>query len=221
MLTEDYLIRMINIAIAALLRIVGLRSSGSYEEARLLIDMTFEQLLGLPASMAKNLDDGRIYYLLSDTDGALDTRRLAIIAELFHEQGEIMSALNREGESRADFTRALRYYLEVFFSEQNQRPPEHNPADLRKQIEELAGRLDLPSLGPDTLWPLTGYFEEAGAFARAEAILLELAERPGLRAEIAPELAAFYERMAAKTPAQVSAGGIDPAALAEKRARWK
>ena len=94
MLTEDYIIRMINLAIAALLQIVGLKKKGDYQTALDLIDLTFEQLLGLRASMAKNLDDERLYFLLTRQD-RLDTQRLAIVADLFQEEGDIYAAQGR------------------------------------------------------------------------------------------------------------------------------
>jgi tetratricopeptide (TPR) repeat protein len=233
MLTEDYIIRMINLAIAALLRILGLKKGGDYQEALLLIDVTLEQLLGLRSSMAKNLDDNRMYYLLTRHD-ELDTQRLAIVADLFHEEGDIYAALGREQESREDYARALRFDLEVLFNEGSQ---EQEP--LKGRIEELIGKLEhaesaaqeepaaqkgpsvLLTLGSDTLWPLAGYFEESGAYARAEAVLLNLAGRPEIRAEIAPEVAAFYERMAEKQPGSLARGGLSIEQVREGQAKWR
>ncbi len=206
MLTEDYLIRMINLAIAALLRIIGLKKEGDYQEALLLIDVTLEQLLGLRSSMAKNLDDNRLYFLLTRND-ALDTQRLAIVADLFHEEGDILAALGQAQASQADYARALRFDLEVLFEE-----GEADPVELLRKIEDLLQKLDLQTLGADTLWPLAGYYEERGAYVQAEKVLLMLAERPEIRAEIVPEVSAFYERLAAK-------GVISAAEMKERMGR--
>ncbi len=192
MLTEDYLIRMINLAIAALLRIIGLKKEGDYQEALLLIDVTLEQLLGLRSSMVKNLDDNRLYFLLTRND-TLDTQRLAIVADLFHEEGDILAALGKAQESQADYARALRFDLEVLFN-----TGEEDPVDLLQKIDILVQKIDLQALGADTLWPLAGYYEERGAFDQAEKVLGMLAERPEIRAEIVPEVAAFSERLVAK-----------------------
>ena len=215
MLTEDYLIKMINLALAALLRIVGLRKSGDYTEALLLIDMTFEQLLGLRASMVKSLDDDHLYYLLTSND-VLDMRRLALIASLFHEEGDIYAAQNRTQESQADYTRALRYFLEVSFSEDA-------PAfgDLPGRIEDLIQKLDLPNLGSETLWPLSSYYEQNGAYAQAETILLILVERNAIRLQILPELVAFYQRLLEKTPEELSAGGLSQAQVQKRLVHWQ
>lgn len=213
MLTEDYLIRMINLAIAALLQIVGLKQKGDFQTALQLIDLTFEQLLGLRASMGKNLDDERLYFLLTRGE-RLDTRRLALVADLFHEEGDIYAAQGRAEESRADYTRALRYYLEVLFS-----GPEGDPAQIEARVEALAARLDLPSLGSETLWPLAGYYEERGAYAAAGELLRTLAERSEIRTEVLPELIAFYQRLVALPPEQLAAGGLSAAEAQERLAR--
>lgn len=215
MLTEDYLIRMINLAIAALLRIIGLKQSGSYEEALQLIDLVFEQLLGLRASMAKNLDDDRLYFLLTSHD-RLDTQRLEIIGELFIEEGDIYTAQNRLAEAREDYTRALRYSLEVFFDHSSQ-----DEAGLAQKIDALAQFLSIPGMGASTLWPLAGYYEEKGAYALAEAALLELENRPDLQASIRPELAAFYQRLLEKPKPDLAKGGIALARVQEQLARLR
>jgi hypothetical protein len=208
MLSEDYLIRMINLAVAALLQIIGLKKAGDYQTALQVIDMTFELLLGLRASMVKALDDDRLYYLLT-RDDQLDTRRLEIVADLFHEEGDVNTGLGRVQEARDDYTRALRYSLEVLFN-----LPENDLGELKQKIEALVQKLNLDdeaaraSLGADTLWPLAGYYEDSGAFARAEAILLNLAARPEIRAEILPEVVGFYERLAAKKKEEIEKGGM-------------
>lgn len=210
MLTEDYIIRQINLAIAALLQILGLKKKGDYQTALDLIDLALEQLLGLRASMAKNLDDDRLYFLLTRQE-RLDTQRLAVVADLFQEEGDIYALQGRAAESVADFTRALRYNLEVLFNES-----EVDRDEIREKVETLAGRLDLATLGAETLWPLAGYYEEIGAYARAEAALRTLAGRPGTRAEVLPEVVAFYQRLLDLPPEKITAGGISPDQVKER-----
>lgn len=214
MLTEDYLIRMINLAIAALLRLIGLKKDGDLGEAQQLIDLTLEQLLGLNANVAKNLDDERLYFLLT-RGGQLDLQRLEIVAELFGHEGDILAAQNRPAESRAAYARALKYLLEVFF---NSAPPDQ--AALRGKIDPLAGMLELPGLGADVLWPLAGYFEGTGALRQAETALLALAGQPEARAEILPEVADFYRRMSALPAPKLAAGGLELGDVKEKAMRW-
>lgn len=220
MLTEDYLIRMINLAIVALLEIVGLKKAGDYMTALQRIDMAFEHLLGLRTNMVKGLDDNRLYYLLTRND-RLDTRRLAIVADLFHEEGDVYAGLGKPEEAREDFTRALRLNLEVSFNE-----PEGDIIELTGRIDDLMKKLDIAgagmqTLGADTLWPLAGYLEESGAYSRAEAALLTLADRPDTRAGILPELAAFYERLSGKKQEDLERGGLTPEKVRAGLERWR
>lgn len=219
MLTDDYLIRMINLALAAMLRIIGLKKSGDYTEALQLIDLTFERLLGLTTGMAKNLDDDRLYFLLT-RGGRLDTQRLALVAELFLHEGDIYAATGREAESRQDHARALKYFLEVYFQRAEGDEGEAETGKVEQQIEWLAQRLGVDALPADTLWPLAGYYEESGALAAAEAALLALAAQPELRAEIAPEVAAFYRRMTEKSAAELAAGGLNEAHVRAGLEQW-
>lgn len=214
MLTEDYLIRMINLALAALLRLVGLKREGDWGEAQLVVDITLEQLLGLRASLIKELDDERLYHILT-RNGQLDTQRLAIVAQLLWHQGDILAAQGREGESLPMYERALRFFLEACF--QDAREGKDTTA-LREQIITLAASLDPTRLGADTLWPMAGYYEESGDYVHAEGILRLMYYRPDLRDAILPELIAFYERLREKPAGDLARGGMQPAEVREKLA---
>lgn len=210
MLTEDYIIRMINLAIAALLRIIGLRKSGAYEEALGWIDLTFEQLLGLRASMVKNLDDDRLYFLLT-RNNQVDFRRLELVADLFREEAHIFAEQNRAEESLTGYARAIKYYLDVWFDGSAE-----DPQGLRGKIEETLQSLQYNQLQASTLWALAGYLEEDGAFAQAEAALLVLASQPETKEAIEPELVSFYERMLEKPVEDLERGGLKPADVKAK-----
>jgi hypothetical protein len=57
MLTEDYIMRMINQVLAVFLQALGLKKAGQYSEALQVFDQAVESLLGLRASLAKQLED--------------------------------------------------------------------------------------------------------------------------------------------------------------------
>lgn len=212
MLTEDYLIRMINLAIAALLRLAKLRRDGQAQEAQALIDLTLEQLLGLRADLVKQLDDERLYYILTRNE-RLDTQRLELIAELFQNEAEMLLADGKTAEGTALSARALRYFLEACFTNAGEGM---DTSALRVRIQQVAAGLDPRDLGADTLWPLSGYYEEQGDFTHAEALLLLMHQRANLRDSITPELIAFYERLYQKPADALSRGGMQPDELRAK-----
>jgi tetratricopeptide (TPR) repeat protein len=187
---DDYIARIIRQATEALLYAIGLKKAGQYPDAMQAIDQALEQLLGLDADLIRQLSDEALLNLLTMQD-QLDLERLELVAGFFKEEGDIHAAENRPAESRRSYLRALNYYLEVGLDEDVQGPT----PELAEKIDELAGKLEVSSLPDDTLWAAFCYYEQAGDFAEAEASLSNLAKRPDTRAEILPELIAFYERL--------------------------
>jgi hypothetical protein len=203
MLSEDYIMRMIGQATAVLLKIIGLKKNGDYPEAQQAIDQALEKLIGLKAEIIKQLDNESLLNTLTH-EGKLDIDRLALIADLFKEDGDIFAALGRVSESRESYLRSLIFHLETGFDETAQ-PSD----DLTKKIEELVQKLGYQNLPDEPLWTLFCYYELTGAFPKADEALLKLAERPGLYADIQPELVAFYKRLLEKPAGELSESGMN------------
>ena len=110
MLTEDYIMRMINQAIAALVAIAGFKKAGQYEQSRQAIDQALEQLIGLRADLVRRLDDHAILQALTRQDN-LDVDRLALVAELLKEEGEILAAQGDRAAAQASWLRGLNFLL--------------------------------------------------------------------------------------------------------------
>lgn len=210
MLTEDYLIRMINLAVAALLEIIGLKKKGDLDNALNLIDFSLERLTGMRSNLIKHLEDERLFYVLTRSE-QLDTQRLELVADLFREEGDVLAAKNRLDESRDDYARALRYYLETFFN-----LPEEEWARLQEKIEALVTFLGEDRLDPSAAWPLAGFYEETGAWGRAKDLLERLAAQPDLRESVLPELCAFYRRLLDQPPEQLAGQGLDRARIQQQ-----
>jgi tetratricopeptide (TPR) repeat protein len=116
MFNEDYLMRIINQAFAALMIAIGLRKAGKYSEALQAVQQAIEQLTTLPANLVDQMDDNSILSTLS-AQGKLDVGRLAILADIYQEQGEILIKMDKSTQGIPAFARALRYILEVTLSE--------------------------------------------------------------------------------------------------------
>jgi hypothetical protein len=116
MFTEDYLMRIINQAFAALMIAIGLRKAGKYSEAQQAIQQAIEQLTTLPANIVDQMEDSSILSMLA-AQGQLDVGRLAILADIYQEQGELFSGQDQAAQSQTAFARALRFILEVVLSE--------------------------------------------------------------------------------------------------------
>ena len=202
MLSEDYILRMIGQATAVLLKIIGLKKAGDYPEAQQAIDQALETLLGLKADLIKQLDDESLLKTLT-LDGKLDFARLALVADLFKEDGDISAAQGRVSESRESYLRSLIYHLETGFDETT--APDD---DLTIKIKALVQILGLQTLPDETLWTLFCYYELAGNIPEADDAILKLAGRPNLQTDIQPELVAFYERLLEKPDAVLATSGM-------------
>ena len=206
--------RMITQAIAALLKIMGLRQAGQFEQAQEAIDQTLEGLLGLKADLIKRLDDEALLRAVTLND-QVDVRRLEIISDLFCEQGEVYAAQGKMTESRESYRRALFGYLETgLASESGQMDPE-----LNQKINSLLSILNVENLSEDALWALFCYSEQVGEFKQADQVLNNLAGRPGVMADLQPEIVDFYERLSGLSPQELRLSGLSHEQVVEKLAR--
>lgn len=204
MLTEDYVMRMITQAMAALLKIAGLRQAGQHQHAQQAIDQALEEMLGLRADLVRRMEDDALLRALTVNE-QLDIPRLVVIADLFREEGEIYADQGLSVESRESRRRALMGYLEAGLAS------ESKEKDIT-QDQKIAGLVQLlgqENLSEDILWTQFCYAEQTGEYAQAERVLEELAQRPGVYSDLQPEIVAFYERLSFMTPKELNQYGLN------------
>jgi hypothetical protein len=153
MLTEDYLIRRINQAIALLLHAIGLRKNGQLEAALTDIDIALELLLGMRSVLLKDMDDRSLLQLLT-LRGELDLERLALVARLFKQEAEIYEVEGRTADSYRDYLRGLNFSLEVALREMA-----NIDAEQIGDIEELRKWFTDHRLPLDTQAALLDYYQ--------------------------------------------------------------
>jgi hypothetical protein len=151
--TEDYLLRIIRQATAALMTALGLRKAGKYAEARQAIQQALEQLMALPANLVDQMDDAGILNMLT-TQGQLDIGRLAILADLYQEQGEILLKQEQPAQASIAFARALRFILEVALSE-----TAGLTSEIIGKVEAMVSRSKVDTLPVDTQLALSDYYQ--------------------------------------------------------------
>ena len=153
MLTEDYIMRMINQALAVLLIALGLKKAGQLSEALQTFDQAIENLIGLNARLAKQLDDSLLLEMLT-FQGKLDVERLLVLADIYREQAEVYSMQGQPENSQFAAQRSLRFYLEAALA------LDANPdLELIQKIEALRHQLDPASLPVDTRLALLDYID--------------------------------------------------------------
>ncbi len=138
MFTEDYLMRIINQAIAALMIATGLRKAGKYSEALQAIQQAVEQVTTLPANLVDQMEDTSLLNMLA-AQGQLDIGRVAILADLYQEQGDILLKLDKKIQGFIAFARALRLFLELTLAEDSNLSSE-NIGKVSGLVQRLEGR---------------------------------------------------------------------------------
>jgi hypothetical protein len=200
MLTEDYLMRMINLAVTALLQAIGLRKEGKYSEARQAINQALEQLTGLRADLLERLDDQALLESLT-VQGEFDHERSLLLADLYQEQGEIDQAQGYLDQACASRGRALALLLEASFS------PSLETAQQEK-IEQLVRLTEACALPFETCFTLYSYYESHGDYNRAEQALGSLRSDPRYGGEMRQEYREFCLRLLEKSEPELELGGL-------------
>ncbi|HBX68162.1 MAG TPA: hypothetical protein DEH25_01905 [Chloroflexi bacterium] len=200
-LSEDTLLQMLVAAITATLaRLAKLRTAGSYQESLAVIDEDLEELLGLKGNLVRQLEDQRIVEMLT-TNEFLDVARLYYVAELFLQESQIRIEQGEKVAAQTAQVRALNLFLEVCFAVDN----EFLEADAH--VDELFEALGT-NTPEDTLFTLFDYYEQAGAYDRAEAAIETMLQTTGNEPAIVAEKQAFYKRLLAESDDELEAGGI-------------
>lgn len=168
MLTDDYLIRMINQAIAVLLTIARLKESGQFQQAQQMIEQSLEQLIGLRINLIRSLDDHNILNTLT-LNGSLDYNRVLTVADFFKEEGDILAAQNKVNASHWSYERALYFYLTYENSLDTTQQ-----TDLEEKIVHLAKRLDGANYQWVTGLLLSDYLERNGKYAQGYRVLEQI-----------------------------------------------
>jgi tetratricopeptide (TPR) repeat protein len=189
MLTEDYIMRMINQMIAVLTQLIGLKNAGQYQEAQQMIDQSLEQLLGLKPDLLRNMEDESILNLLT-SQGELGTERLFLLAELYRHEGDILKEQNKDLEAVLDYQRALNFYLQVAVKQADQESPQ-----LDQKIGDLFRELEPVYLPIEILYQLFDYFESHGDIVLVDDVITKLLASPEIDTEIITDIILYYERL--------------------------
>ena len=215
MLQEDYIIRMIRLAVAALQTIFGFKRSGNYQQAMDLIAVSLIQVIGMDDRLINTLDDASLLNVLSNRQGP-DYDRMLIVADLLKESGDVNAALGQPADSKAGYQRALMLYLEAALG-----LVENSPAELGARIDDVLAALANRPLPLESLYRLWYYFEKNKQFGRAIQALDDLFRQAGSDPELKDQGLDFFQRLARLEDGELEAGGIQRVTLMEKAVRLR
>jgi hypothetical protein len=190
--SEDYIMRMIRMATAAMVQIIGLKKGGQYRQALQAIDQALEEVLGLKADLIRAMDDESLLSALTQQD-RLDTDRLLLLADLFFEETDILAMQDKPVASQASALRALNFYLDVVLDWGPERISEKYA-----KIEQLVDSLGENTLPPQTCFALYFYYVQVGELSSARRVLEKLKALPDWREDALSEEAELERKLADK-----------------------
>ena len=140
MITQDYIMRMIDQLVKVLSRILFNKQKGNYREAFNDIDTALKKMLGLDYNLINSLSGKDNISLLDfSKDDSSFTIKCIVIAKLLKENGEVKELGNNENiNSIYDYQKALRLFLEGILRNNNN---EFTFSEYYPDIKELVKRL--------------------------------------------------------------------------------
>jgi Family of unknown function (DUF6483) len=195
---------------AVLPRLALLKQQQRYQEAIDEINETVRSELGLSPRFVKGITDGDLLGMFRS--GLITTPRAAALAKLLKERADINWVMEQPKNGLIRTVKALTLYLEAFDKAQ-----ENAFLDYYNDIETLAANLGEHKLAEPMAGKLFVYYETAGRYSKAEDLLFETLEASGDGAWV-ERGRKFYERLAAKSDAELAAGNLPREELEESRA---
>lgn len=209
MINKDYILRLAERLGRFLARIIFLQETDQNEEALILIDEAFRQALGLTSGLINSLPEETLLAMLSPDD-VFNVELCFYVAALLKAEGDVYANLEKQDESYYRHLKALNLFLELFL-----RGKSLDGLDLFPNIDDLVGKLEEYELPLTTNLKLFRYYEKAGRYAKAEDMLFDMLEAEPRPDSLVAEGIDFYQRLLAKSDAELLLGNLSRDELAE------
>lgn len=199
MIERDYIMRMIQMLVQVVARILFLKHGEQYPEALNEIQKASKQILGIELEVLRRLSDNQMIDLLS-LDASLGIPKCYAAGMLLKEEAEILAATKSPADSIDSFAKALSLLTESGIRHRGPFDFSHGEA-----IDFVAKKLQGRDVPIHTLKKLFCYYELVHHYAKAAGVLFEVIKKePSFTAEGAR----FYESLAEKTDKELIDGNI-------------
>jgi hypothetical protein len=200
LINKDYILRLAERLGRELAILLGLRKREQYQEALIYIDDLLLRMSGFTSRSINALSEALLVKALSPL-GILNVEACLWIATMLKAEGQIYEDQININESYYRYIKSLHLFLTAL---------QHEPIDDHKpfstEIRELLVKLEDYELPQNLKKQLFRYYEYSGQYAKAEDTLFELLEQYTTYQEIQALGLAFYERLLAKSDADLLAG---------------
>ena len=210
MIREDYIMRMIEQFMQGLALILSSKLKERWKEMDENIGALCEKLLGTDYQMIRHVEPEDIEDLLRNGT-FVDPARAFVLARLFYEQADALVKREQLLAAQTLFFKAAILFMEIIRSGNQQLSSQS-----QEKVEAIIPHIPRALQTVAFQHRLFEYYELTGAFAKAENILFELAEKDV--AGIFEDGILFYSRVAKKTEHELEKGNFSNAEVDEGKA---
>lgn len=199
MIERDYIMRMINMMIAMLVRMIGYKNKKEYPEALLDIQATGRTLLGIDRTLVDQFSVHQLMQLFG-SDLSVAVPKSYVLGVLLKEEAEIRELMSDTATAEDIYRKSLSLLIETYLS--SGEPVESRHLELTEAILKKLSGFTHPQ---DVLERIFRYEEAMGRYANAENALYVLLD---VHAGFLNEGIAFYERLLKMPDEKLAAGNL-------------
>lgn len=199
MIERDYLMRMIDVLVRVLARVVFHKEAYEYPQALAEIDNACKSLVGMGSSLLRNFADTQLIEMF-ERDPETSGPKCYILGILLSEEADILRAQGIQDESLMQYMKSLSLLLTALLDIGAPAEPKH--ISIIDQTMELLRPFELPQHVKEKVF---GYYEFTGNFGKAEDILFELVGSDTRYTQMGER---FYERLLSKSDDELIKGGL-------------
>lgn len=213
MINKDFILRLAERMGRELAIVLGLCKREKYQEALIYIDDLLLRISGLTSRSINLLPEEMLLKTLSPL-GNLHVEACLWIAMMLKAEGQIYEDQGNRNESYYRYLKSLYLFLTALRHE-----PIEDHSQFSPEITELLAKLAEYELPANLKNLLFWYYEYSGEYALAKDLLFELLELYPVNQEIRAQGLAFYERLLAKSDADLQTGHFSRSEIHEGMTR--
>lgn len=202
MIRRDYIMRMIEEFIQALLRIRGLKKDERLADALVLTEEEFKRVTGLDSDAVLRLSETELLAKLIQSEPLHAVReKMLFLTTLLRETGDILTAEGRIKDGRACYLKGLHLLLDSLMRGEADELPEFVP-----KVDEFVAALE--EMPVQTRALLMEHYERTGQFGKAEDALFAIIEAEPSNSAAVEFGISFYKRMQGQSDTRLAEGNL-------------
>jgi hypothetical protein len=217
MIRQDFLLRLIEQFGLVWARLVGQIRAGLFPSARASLDQAYQQLLGLAPEAIRVLSASELSARMQfEVPADVGQERCFMLSALLRAEGDLAGEQHDPDLGAQYYQKALDILVAVQLQYPSRALPEYAPT-----VEQLLVPLADYQLPLNSNRLLFRYYEQSGAFAKAEDRLFELRDQAPSDQTLAGLGEAFYRRLHSYTDAQLQAGDFSRREIKAGLTAWR